>query len=262
MMVVITGATAEIADPIPPATAPMIPAACWMVGTRVMITGPMPDMAVVTAGAIWLNPDEILLTKLDATGRAVDARLLMTGPTWLNADLAAPIPLLRFCPNDADSFWITGWALSIMEMVSDKTGFNCSTIPRPKSAALLFSFPVMVDTRPAPDPASFPAAPPKKLSRSPDTPEKPFFLNSSAETLKPNSFKRSVSPTFRSPRASMASISVLVPPLAAAISSASFTISIAEDVSPPANDTALDPAWITSPVSNGVALALLRSCSI
>ena len=58
MMVVITGATAEIADPIPPATAPMIPAACWMVGTRVMITGPMPDMAVVTAGAIWLNPDE------------------------------------------------------------------------------------------------------------------------------------------------------------------------------------------------------------
>ena len=129
MMVVITGATAEIADPIPPATAPMIPAACWMVGTRVMITGPMPDMAVVTAGAIWLNPDEILLTKLDATGRAVDARLLMTGTTWLNADLAAPTPLLRFCPNDADSFWITGWALSLMEMVSDKTGFNCSTIP-------------------------------------------------------------------------------------------------------------------------------------
>ena len=79
MMVVTTGATTEMAEPIPPATAPMIEAACWITGTRLMTTGPIPAMAVVTTGAICPNTVDILPKKLDAMGRAVDTTLLMIG---------------------------------------------------------------------------------------------------------------------------------------------------------------------------------------
>ena len=178
----------------------------------------------------------------------------------MKAVLARPIPFPSPCPNPELSFFKTGCASSISPITSDRTGFNCSTTPRPKSAALLFILPVIVDISPAPEPASFPAAPPKKSWSSPDTPENPFFLNSSAETLKPKDLSRSVSPTFKSPRASMASMMEAVPPLAAAISSASVTRFMASVVLPPASEMALEPAWMTSPVSKGVALAFSLSC--
>ena len=194
--------------------------------------------------------------KLDKVGCIALKPLVSLGIKAVIASIPLPIFSASPVPNASKA----GAAVSIRVMMPDRAGFSLSTIFRPMSAMLLFSLPLMVEIRPEPVVASFSAAPPKKLCRSLETPWKPFCSNSSAETLKPNSFSRSVSPILASARASIASLMVLVPPEAAAMSSASFTKLMASLVSPLAIDTAREPAAITSPVSNGVALAFSRSC--